>query len=273
MYACDFEYDGVKLSDLGYIVCEFNGDNGVETANAGSEITFITVPTHSGKRYRTTGTKYDKCLSTSFQICKDPEKYNENEMSITDDEFRELSRWLNRRDYRWFHKDIGDQLYDQPWVRASFNLTKIDIGKVTYGAELSMVTDAPFGYGEEQTATLSFAAGALSQTFTDPSDEIGDTYPDMTITCGSSGNLTLSDDVTGCSMEISNCVSGEVLTISGETMTISTSSTTHNATLADDFNYIFFRFGNTFGNRTNTITSSMPCNVVMTFRPIIKDTL
>ena len=74
-------------------------------------------------------------------------------------------------------------------------------------------------------------------------------------------------------MEIDNCVSGEVLTLSGETMIISTSSTTHEATLADDFNYDFFRFGNTFGSSTNTVTASIPCNVVIKYRPIIKDTL
>ena len=74
-----------------------------------------------------------------------------------------------------------------------------------------MTTDAPFGYGAEETEELSFTSNSLTKTFDDQNDEIGDTYPEMTITCGSSGKLTLADDVTGCSMEVDNCVSGEVL--------------------------------------------------------------
>ena len=272
IYACNFEYDGITLGSLGYIVCEFNGGGGDEKVNAGSEITFITVPTRDGKRWRVTGSKYEKCLSASFHICKDPETHNNDEMAISDAEFRELSRWLNRREYLWFRSYDGETT-SRPWFRASFTLTRIDVGKTTYGVELNITTDSPFGYGDEETVSLSFASNGLSKTFTDKNDEIGDTYPSMTITCGASGTLTLTNDITGCSMEIDNCVSGEVLTLSGNTMTISTSSTTHAATLADDFNYDFFRFGNTFSNSVNTVTASAPCTVVMTYRPIIKDTL
>ena len=272
IYTCDFEYDGVKLSDLGYIVCEFDGNGGVDTVNTGSEITFITVPMHDGKRYAVTGSKYDKCLSTSFQICKDPETHMENEMAITDEEFRYLSRWLNRREYLWFNS-FDSEATTRPWFRASFTLTRVDVGNTTYGVELNMTTDAPFGYGEEETVSLNFRSGSLTKTFNDENDEIGDTFPDMTITCMSGGTLTLTDSVTGCSMQIKNCVNGEVLTISGNAMILSTSSATHEATLANDFNYDFFRFGNTFASRANSVTASIPCDVVITYRPIIKDTL
>ena len=270
MYACDFEYDGLKLSDFGFIVCEFDGSNGTEIANAGSEITFITTPIHSGKRYVRSGTKYDKCLSTTFQICKDPDTHNEDELALTDDEFRALSRWLNRREYLWFHSFDGE-VTTRPYFRASFNLKRIEIGKVTYGVELDMVTDAPFGYGEEETVSLSFSAGALSKTFDDLSDDIGEIYPKTTIQCSSSGDLVLTNDITGCSFEVDDCVSGETISLSGDTMIITSSLQTHD--IANSFNYDFFRFGNTYDQTTNTVTASIPCTVTMKYRPIIKDTL
>ena len=97
MYAYDFEYDGKRLSDFGMIVCNFSSGNGASNADKGSEITFNTVPAEYGKRFFVAGLQYENCLSTSFQICKNPDSFRENELIITNEEFRELSRWLNRK--------------------------------------------------------------------------------------------------------------------------------------------------------------------------------
>lgn len=267
MNACDFVYDGISLSSFGFIICEFDGGGGVQTANAGSEITFSTAPAHSGRRFHSVGTRYEKCLSASFQICKDPEEYDEDEMTITEEEFRTISRWLNRREFLWLYfVDYEDILF-----RASFNLSKIDSAKQTYGIQVEVTTDSPFCYGAQETVALSFSNGSLTKTFTDKNDEIGEMYPDVMITCGSAGDLVLTNDVTGCSFEVDNCVNGEVITQSGDVMILSTSSLTHD--IANDFNYDFFRFGNTYSSRTNTVTASIPCTVSITYRPILKDTL
>lgn len=272
MYAYDFIYDGNYLSDFGFIVCEFNGNGNVSSADTGSEISFNTVPIGNGSRFSVTGTRYDTALKTKFQICKNPAMFPEAEMEITSEEFRALSRWLNRKEFLWFHScDWCEPERQKPWFRASFTLTRMDSGGATYGIELDMVTDAPFGYGEEITEEFEFTDGELSLLFSDDNDEIGETYPALKITCGASGTLTLSNDRTGCACTIENCVSGEVITFSGDTQIIKTSSTTHD--IANDFNYDFFRFGNTFDDVANTITVSMPCTVEMTYRPIQKDTL
>lgn len=274
MYAYDFEYDGKLLSDFGFIMCHFDSGSGSSTADAGSEISFTTAPAHSGKRFYKVGTEYKKCLSTTFQIMKNPETNKSGDEIITADEFRGLSRWLNRREYLWFHAfDWCDPEVFRPWVRASFHLTRIDVGNETVGVELEMETDSPFGYGDEITSEIEFTSQNLEKTFYDRNDEIGDCYPELTITCGQSGTLTLEDDVTGCACTIENCVSGEVITLSGETMIISTSNAVHANTLANDFNFDFFRFGNTLDNRENVFTASMPCTVVLKYRPIQKDTI
>lgn len=274
MYAYNFEYDGRLLSDFGFIVCHFDNDGGLDTADGGSEISFETAAVHSGKRKFVVGSEYKNCLSTSFQICKDPNGHSDIEMVITADEFRQISRWLNRREYLWFHAfDWCDPEASRPWVRATFNLKRIDVANETVGIELNMTTDSPFGYGDEVVKQFNFTSETLTQTFLDENDEYGDTYPELTVTCGEAGTWTLEDDITGCSCEVENCVADEELHFSGESMIIETDSVTHANTIANDFNYDFFRFGNTPGERLNTITASGPCTVELRYRPIRKDTI
>ena len=45
--AYDFFYDGLKLSDFGFMLCKFD-DGGVDTVSNGSEISFNTIPTMRG---------------------------------------------------------------------------------------------------------------------------------------------------------------------------------------------------------------------------------
>ena len=274
MYSYDFEYDGKLLSDYGFIVCHFDDSGGLDVADGGSEITFETATSHSGKRYFEVGSEYKKCLTTTFYICKNPEIYADDEMEITADDFRRMSRWLNRREFLWFHGfDWCQPEVYRPWVRASCNLARVDIGSATMGIEVNVTTDSPFGYGSEEVKVLEFTSGGLSQTLVDKNDEIGECYPEMTITCNAGGTWTLSDDITGCSCEVKNCVNGEVLHFSGDTMMIDTESVTHKNTLANDFNYDYFRIGNTMDERINTITASIPCSIEFRYRPILKDTI
>ena len=272
MYAYDFEYDGKCLSEFGFIVCEFDGDGGLKSSESGSEINFITSPIQGGRRFIQGGSKYDKCLTTTFQIAKNPAFFAQDTLVISAEEFRAISRWLNRREFLWFHSfDLEEDMREEPWFRASFKLTKIEIGGRTYGIQLDMTTDAPFGYGPEVEEVFEFDANELTAEFTDMNDEIGETYPILHIVCGDSGTLTLENDRTGCACTIENCVASEELDFSGDTKIVSTNSVSHD--IANDFNYDFFRFANSFEDRDNTITASMPCTVEMRYRPILKDTL
>ena len=271
MYASNFEYDGRLLSDLGFIVCRFDGA-GSDDVEKGSEISFELASARNGARKYAAGASYKNTLSTTFQICKDPDFYKASEMEVTNEEFRMLGRWLNRSEFLWFRSfDHCEPEKKKPWFRASFTLSRIQIDGTTYGVELEMTTDSPFGYGDEITHELSFRSGSMSAVITDKSDEIGDTYPEVTVTCRATGDLTLTDDITGCSCEIRNCHNGEIITMSGETMIITASRVTHD--VANDFNYDFFHFGNTFDETRNTITASLACDVELRYRPIWKDTL
>ena len=272
MYAYDFEYDGKLLSDFGMMVCSFSENRSASTTEKGSEIEFNLVPSGYGKRFYTAGIQYNSYLTTTFQICKNPDYFSQDQIGITASEFRELSRWLNRKEFLWFRSFDWQELeIEKPWFHASFNLARVETGSQTVGIELTMITDAPFGYGDEEVVVLSFAGSSRTAYLSDLNDEIGDTYPWMEVTCGQAGTFTITDDITGCSCRVANCLNGEVLTFSGDSMIISSSNTNHD--LANDFNYDFFRFANTIENRENLVTVSMPCTVKIKYRPIMKDTL
>lgn len=270
MYAIDFEYDGKYLSDYGFIVCDFNSLRGVAASSAGSKITFTKVAKHSGRKYKVTNSKYGECLTATFDICKDPEKYDADERIITSEEFRDIMRWLNRREFCKFQVLYDEEYHEACFYNASFNIDKLKIGDRLYGMRLTMETDRPFGYGEEQKVSFSFRASNLTGRLFDESDEIGTMTPSMEIKCISAGNLTIQNDVTGCAMTIRNCAANEVITIDGDTEIIETSLSTHD--IANDFNYGYFTMANTMDSRINHITVSLPCDVTIRYNPIIKET-
>lgn len=266
MLATDFEYDGINLSDFGFTTCLF-GDSGEEDISIGSVITFNTVQRHFGKEYGLTSTEYGETISTSFGICRDPDVYDD--MRIAEDEKHSLVRWLNRREFLPLKFIYTDEDNLDIYYNASFNIDKYLVDDILYGFTLTMVTDKPFGYGEEISQTIEVTDTASTYTITDESYEIGHTYPDMQITCNADGDLYIINETESCEMLIQNCTAGEVITITGDTHIISSSVSGH--ALYTDFNWDFFKIGNTYDNRENEITVSLLCTIVLTYRPIIKD--
>ena len=133
-----------------------------------------------------------------------------------------------------------------------------------------MESDKPFGYGQELTTSWVFSDVSISKILSDMSDEIGYVYPDMKITCNQAGDLSIFNELENCTMLIRNCSVGEVITIKGNEQIISTSYDSHD--ICNDFNWEFFKIGNTIDNRNNRISVSRPCAIVITYSPIIKDT-
>lgn len=271
MYAINFEYDGRYLSDYGFIICDFNSTSGANIVSAGSKITFNTVSRNKGKQYSLTSTQYDECIQTTFDICKNPDIYDD--LIITDDEYRDLMRWLNRKEFLKF-QIIDDEIFNERgtcFYEASFNIDKIKIREILYGIELTMETNKPFGYGKERYVSLDFNDISKSYLIKDVSDEIGYTYPLIIINCNADGDLSICNETEGCTMIIKNCNAGEVISVDGNTQIISSSDSSHN--LYDDFNYEFFKISNTINRRNNRISVSLPCKLEIRYNPIIKDAL
>lgn len=273
MRAIDFEYDNQYLSDYGFIICDFNFGSGANEIDAGSTITFNKISRHSGKKYSLSSTQYDECITTSFDICKNPDIYDPEDMEISNDEYRDIMRWLNRREFLKFQViDDGNDNFERDtcYYNASFNIDKIKINEKLYGMRLTMETDKPFGYGQEQSVSWTFSDSNVSKILSDISDEIGYIYPTVIITINRNGDLSLYNELENCTTVIKNCKVGEVITLDGDTHIITTTYISHD--VCNDFNYEFFRIGNTINNRNNRISVSLPCNVVIKYTPIIKDT-
>lgn len=268
MYALDFQYDGIYLSEYGFIICDFNGSNGASAVSAGSDLTFTKIKKNNGYRYSLASAQYNGCIQTQFDICKDPDKHGN--LEISKDEFRKIMRWLNRKQFCQFcvgRDDLKDN--DTVYYNASFAVQKIYIGEILYGLRLNMETDSPFGWRAEVTKSFTVTNTEEDYMVTDLSDEIGDTDINLEITCNSAGDLTVTNTTNGISTEIDNCASGETITMDGTLQQIGSSVVSHK--IQNDFNFQFMKISNGLKTTKNTLTFSLPCNVTIKYRPIVKD--
>ncbi len=269
MKPLDFEYDGSFLSDFGFVVCDFNAGNSISDVSAGSNISFMKIPRQHGIKHGLVHTEYHECITSTFDICKNPELHDD--MEISDDEFRAIMRWLNRKEFLPFHfipeeDAVGDA--EICYHNASFNLSKLMLDEKLFGIRLKVETDMPYGYGEECVFSWTTTAQDKTKVVMDTSDEIGYTYPTLIITCKENCDLTITNKSMNCVSQIKNCKIGEIITMYGDTNIITTSYDSHD--ICNDFNYEFFCIGNDYSQRENIITTSHECDVVLKYSPIIK---
>ena len=93
MIATDFIYDGIRLTDLGYMICQFDEGSGFQMSSAGSELTFSKVAQNNGRNHLLAGVSYDSCFETYISICKP------DGGTFSTEEYAYLMRWLNRPDF------------------------------------------------------------------------------------------------------------------------------------------------------------------------------
>ena len=268
MYATDFIYDGEYLSDYNFVICSIDSSGGVSEISAGSEITFNQTALNSGNKHSLTSTKYNTCVSATFDICKDPD-YHKN-IEITESEHREIIRWLNRNTFNKFGFRTG--YVRDCYYNASFNITNIYIDDVLCGFRLHMTTNMPYGYGEEVVTTLSVTNTLQSFNIENLSDEIGFVNPNLTILVGdSSGDLVITNKtyLGDEPMIIKNCIPNETIHIDCDNQIIYSNMSSHN--ISNDFNYRFFKLGRSYKSGTNKIEVSLPCYIDIKYNPIIKN--
>lgn len=249
MYALDFEYDGIKLSDYGMMICEFGGSGGLETVSSGSDLTFNTVKTTGSDIFRFYGTKYEECYSTTFQICKN--KCATGKKTLSPLEVSAIQRWLCRKDGYHEFKIIQDDYADIHW-KATFSAQQINLNGEIVGMELTLHTDSPYAYGSEQSATFSVYGGTgISYSLYDQNDEIGYIYPTVEITSNYPGYLMIYSDLSP-KKTIIEFWNSDVVVLDGNSKTI----TSKNGYKYNDnrFNFIFPKLVNTFDNRKNVFT-------------------
>lgn len=217
-----------------------------------------------------TNSKYSDCLSTTFSICKNPCLYED--LTVSEEEYRALIRWLNRRQFLSFAFLPLDANEDKCYYDASFNVSQIQLSGQLYGLELTMTTNRPYGYGETEVVIWNITDPDTTLIkFVDNSDELGYLYPDLQIVCRQAGDLDLWNRTENIHMIIKNCSLNEQITIYGTEQIINTSDINHS--IWNDFNFNFFRIGNSSTNRVNEIICSLPCEITMNYIPIRKGIL
>lgn len=261
MEAYDFEYDGIRLSDMGYMICiiDTSLENTIPTC---IEMTPNTISTFGGKKYELTSNVYDDTITSTFEICK---RCNEDWLMSVED-VRKIARWLNRVNYHKL-KFIGNE-YSEFFYEAKFNISQVEKSGKIFGLQLKMVTNKP--YATHDLVRISFSPTKESNyVIQDFSDEEGYLCPEVDILINedcdlnikvSHDNETLSDTV------IKNCKSGEFISLNYPTVKSSLSD--HK--IADDFNWDFLKIGNVFGNSKNKVSISNACKINISYYPIVK---
>jgi hypothetical protein len=277
VYCKDFEYDGQRLSDYECIVCRILEGGDASAINIGSQITFNTLPIASGNKFKLMSTQYTETYTATFEICKYSCLDSDNNF-FTQEEVSCLMRWLNKKRFKKFKMVYEDGELADVYYNASFNVNPITYYGDIIGLQLTLQTDAPFGYYEEVEYTMEFTERNLNHSFFDTSDEIGYIYPSsMTIELLANGDFEMVNSQEDRITSIKNCKAGEIITLV-ENKTIS--SSINHSKLYNDFNYVFPRicnenediygYGYATDNMENLFTVNIPCKITFKYSPICK---
>lgn len=271
MYAKNFEYDGQLLSDYNCIVCDFDGSSGAVFASAGSSITFNKISRNHGKSYSLSGIQYDECITATFDICKNPDVVYDGDIYFTSNECRRMMRWLNRNQFNKFRVIYNNGEVENFYFNASFNVEKIKVGERVAGLRLTMETDSPYAYGKEEKYSFSVTNDTLTNKYrvSDMSDDVGDRYVYMEIICRSYGDLKIKNETLNTETVIRDCSTNEEIILDGDTLTLKSSFTRN---IFDSFNFEFPQITNSMDNRVNIFSFSLPCTVLISYKPVIKET-
>ena len=220
------------------------------------------MPVARGAKHELTGIVYDECIATKFQICKHPCIGDCEEISVR--EIRDITRWLNRKEFHKFK--LIDVEYMDIYFEASFNVNKIEFCGKTYGLELEMITNRPYALHEPIYLTIRNSQENGKKSISSLSDEVGHIYPEMEIHVEQDGDLEIYNSLENRTMRIANCTQGEIIRL--KYPMINTSVSSHK--IQNDYNWKFFRIANTFSERVNEITISLPCTIKIKYSPIVK---
>lgn len=261
MKAYDFSYGDNKLSDFGFIICNF-GSKGLDTISNGAVVNFNTVPVQNGIKHELTSTAYEDCLESTIQICKN--SCIDGDMMIDHTVFRELTKWLCRKKFLKF-KLLDEDNIDL-YHEAIINVSRIEIDGRLVGLELEIKTNRPFSLKEPKVITVNNTVANGKHSINDISHEEGYIYPYTKITVKQNGNLKIYNAIEKRSTYIANCKQGEVITM--DYPVIQSSDSSHN--IQNDFNWNFFRIANTYENSRNDLTISIPCTIKIKYSPVVK---
>lgn len=287
MNAVNFEFNGIKSSDVNIMISSFNGSNNDSTIT-GNEISYNSTKSSRSNKWEFHSSKYESPLSFTFQICKN--LCNSKNPEFTSYEKAYYESWLCRTDgYRYlrFFQDTYENIYYNCYM----NIKWKEIAGRSVGAELTVTCDAPYGYSPIQTFEYTNNSSNSFIIYND-SDNIGSVnIQQVEIQILSAGNLELENNMdalypynyNGQPTIISNCTAGEIITIDSINNQIKTNNSNHD--IVNNFNYVFPHLINidnvypysklldstiSFSRKNVFTVSGCKCNINFSYRTIRK---
>lgn len=266
MIVKDFIFNDQKLSDLGYIICSFDGlssDNQI-----GSRITFNSIKSGNSDYLRTTSTSFEEVITTHFCIAK----YNCNNgilSNLNTEEIRKIMFWLNCHENKKLSFVDDKHGYNEVFYLGSFNaIDLIERNENIVGLDLTFVSCLPYALSQDVVLTYNLQAGD-SIVIENDNDKNGYLYPTKIEICmKQGGNLLIENITTLLTTEILNCKENENITICGDSLWIESDIISHN--IADDFNYNFIKLLRDNDNKNNELVFSLSCKIKITMNYIRK---
>lgn len=256
----DFIFDGRSLSSFGYMLVFENTEEQIDV----SKIEYETIKGARNDRSYNVGYNYSENYLGTYKIikafCDDPDNQN-----VTDEEISELTRWLCRKQYKWFRfVDDNTDNNDEIWYKAYIQVQKDYIGANVIGMTLTINTNAPYGFSrivEHEYNTSTFAVSVNT-------DEEGYIYPDVVIELNQGGTLNLTNSYEDRTTTLKNCVAGEIITLKGYDLQQIDSTKNHD--YVRDFNYKFPRLCAEYNKTTNVFSVNLDCTITMQYREVRK---
>lgn len=265
MYMTDFQYGGLRLSDIGCIIASVQ-TNFDTSASMGSQLSFEKVINNNSFRNNIATSNYEDPLSATFDIVKDPCKYP-SDFSFNDVEIRHIMTWLNRRQYYKFKPYYDHYMFYDLYYNGTFDSVKcIYNGENVIGFTLSFLADAPWEYGEPVVSK-----GQQKLVVHNDCDQVGSIYPSkFIITCKKSGTVSIynASDKTNKKTTIKNCIQGEIITLDCENKIIA-SSVSH-LKLYNDFNYVYPTLIKSYDSTENIFIDELGSTMELIYSPIRK---
>ena len=264
----DFEYDGIALSDKGLAIVSFDGaqDDDIETD---SQRTFNSISLFGGRYQPFVTSVFEDRLEVEFSIAKNfcGDTANNPYFSIQDIE--DIQYWLNRPTSHKF-KILDEVEYADVYWEGSFNLQWIKMGEDTIGFNATFISNRPYAIGEEVLYEKELG-GNEELILPDFSFDEGSIVPTVIIELKQDGNLEFTNTFNDVDIitRIEGCINGEIITFD-KLMQVSSSIESHD--IYNDFNWVFPKIYNVYGNTINKYKSNLNCDCKITYNPVRKVT-
>ena len=108
----DFIFDGESLSSHGYVIASFGN---TDENSVASNMNYATIKAPLSDVSRLIGTGYEENYTRTISIIKDNCKVENSNLNLTNDDISEMTKWLCRKEYKWFRWESTEIEQDEVW--------------------------------------------------------------------------------------------------------------------------------------------------------------